>query len=87
MTVRHIVVRCPREEHVMDSTRWAWLLVVIGLIVLALAAFADPIGIGGDEDAFGWKQWGGVVVGGTATAAGLVLFWRQRTGSSSAQPD
>ena len=71
----------------MNSTRWAWLLVVIGLIVLALAVFADPIGIGGDEDAFGWKQGFGVVVGGLAAAAGLVVLWRQRTGSSSAQPE
>lgn len=70
----------------MNSTRVGWLLVVVGVIVLAVSAFADPIGIGAsDESAFGWKQATGVVVGGLATAAGLVVLWRHRSGTTSAQ--
>jgi hypothetical protein len=69
----------------MNSTRWAWLLVVIGLIVLALSALADPIGVG-EGGGFGWKQAVGLVVGGLAAAAGLIMLWRQRTETTSAQP-
>jgi hypothetical protein len=71
----------------MNSTRLGWLLVVIGLIVLAVSALADPIGIGseGDGSGFGWKQITGVVVGGLAAAAGLIVVWRQRTGTTNAQ--
>jgi hypothetical protein len=73
----------------MNSTRLGWLLVVIGLAVLAVSALADPIGIGADGDAsgFGWKQTTGVVVGGLAAAAGLLVLWRQRTDATTAQPE
>ncbi len=37
-------------------------VIAIGVIVVAVAALADPIGIGG-SDKFGWKQIVGVVVG------------------------
>jgi hypothetical protein len=59
----------------MNSTRLGWLLVVVGLIVVALAALADPIGIGGGG-AFGAKQAIGVVVGGLAAVVGIVLLRR-----------
>ena len=72
----------------MNSTRVGWLLVVIGLVVLVVSALADPIGVGANDDgsAFGWKQATGVVVGGLAAVAGLIVLWRQRTGTTSAQP-
>jgi hypothetical protein len=77
------------EEVVVNSTRLGWLLVVIGLIVLAVSALADPIGVGADGDGsgFGWKQATGVVVGGLVAAAGSLVLWRDRTGTTSAQPE
>jgi len=71
----------------MNSTRLGWLLVVVGLIVVALSALADPIGIGANDDgsAFGWKQATGVVVGGVAAAAGAIVLWRRRQGTTSGQ--
>jgi hypothetical protein len=42
-----------------------WMSIVLGVIAVALAALADPLGIGGNSG-FGWKQ--GVVLG-----VGLVL--------------
>jgi hypothetical protein len=73
----------------MNSTRLGWVLVVIGLIVLVVSAFADPIGVGaeGNGAGFGWKQATGVVVGGLVAAAGLLVLWRERTGPTSAQPE
>lgn len=73
----------------MNSTRWGWLLVAVGLIVLVLSALADPIGIGADGDGsgFGWKQATGVVVGGLVAAAGAFLLWRERTAPTGAQPE
>jgi hypothetical protein len=78
----------PREEFVMNSTQLGWLLVVIGLIVVAVSALADPIGVGAEgASGFGWKQTTGVVVGGLAAAGGLIVVWRQRTGTTNAQPE
>ena len=47
-------------------------LVAIGAIVAAISALADQIGIG-DEQAFGWQQIGGVVIGILIAAAGFVI--------------
>ncbi len=39
-------------------------VIAIGVIVVAVAALADQIGVGGEgADKFGWKQIVGVVVG------------------------
>ncbi len=77
------------EEVVMNSTWLGWLLVVMGLIVLAISAFADPLGVGaeGDGSGFGWKQATGVAVGGLAAAAGFLVLWRERTRTTSSQPE
>ena len=71
----------------MDRTRVGGLLVAVGAIVLILSAAADWIGIGGDGDAFGWKQTVGVIVGVLVIAAGAVLIFRRRgrDGQTSAQ--
>ena len=49
------------------------VVTVVGLLVLVIAAFADPLGIGGADDTFGWKQIVGVVVGAVIAVAGIVL--------------
>jgi hypothetical protein len=48
------------------------VLVALGLILAALSALADQIGIG-DEAAFGWQQIGGLVVGLLVAIAGLII--------------
>lgn len=47
----------------------------IGVIVVAIAALADQIGIG-NEDAFGWKQIAGVVVGAVVAVSGIITATR-----------
>lgn len=66
----------------MASKSLAALLFVAGLLLALLAAFADPLGLGG-APGFGWKQGVGVAVG----LALAVVGWRVkgRTNSSQAQ--
>ena len=48
-------------------------VIAIGVIVVAVAALADQIGVGGEgADTFGWKQIVGVVVGVAITVAGYI---------------
>ena len=54
-------------------------VIAIGIVVLAISALADEIGIG-DEEAFGWQQIGGVVVGAIVAVAGFII----RMGEKSA---
>jgi hypothetical protein len=46
-------------------------------MLLVLAAFADPLGIGGD-DAFGWEQALGTALGAVALIAGLASMYVPR---------
>ncbi len=48
-------------------------VIAIGVVVVAVAALADQIGIGGEgADKFGWKQIVGVVVGVAVIASGFI---------------
>lgn len=61
------------------STGWrriAALAVAAGLVVVALAALADPLGLG-EGSGFGWKQAVGIVVGAVIALAGLVALRRR----------
>ncbi len=57
----------------MDRKRLAWPLVAIGAALVAVAALADPLGIG-EGGGVGYKQVIGMVVGGILVAGGLVLM-------------
>ena len=48
-------------------------LLVVGIVILGLSVFADPIGLGGDNSTFGPRQIAGTVVGAGMIVAGLVL--------------
>ncbi len=57
-----------------------WVIVAAGVVVAAVGAFADQIGIGGDgADDFGGKQVAALIVGLVIAAVGLALaFWSGR---------
>ena len=59
----------------MNSTRMGWLLVGVGVVVLAASALADPIGIG-EGSGIGWKQIVGIVVGALVAGWGAVMLRR-----------
>jgi hypothetical protein len=69
------VIGC--SDFVMNRTRVGWLLVAVGVVVLAASALADPIGIG-EGSGVGWKQVVGVVVGALVAAWGAVVLRRSR---------
>ena len=48
-----------------------------GLVILLVCLFADKLGIGGNPNAFGWKQTAGSIVGVIATISGLILLFRK----------
>ena len=57
----------------MNEQRFGMLLAAGGAVLVLLAVLADPIGIGGTEGEFGWKQWTGIGVGIVSLAAGAAL--------------
>ncbi len=59
----------------MDRKRLVWILVGLGVVLLALSALADPIGVG-EGDGIGWKQVVGMIAGGALAVTGLVLARR-----------
>ncbi len=60
----------------MRNKNFGIFLVIIGLAVLLISAFADPIGVGG-QPGFGWKQLVGVIVGGILAIVGLTQVTRK----------
>jgi hypothetical protein len=60
----------------MQSRQIGSLAIALGAIAVLLALFADTFGIGGEGDAFGWKQVMLLVVGVAIAAAGVVAVLR-----------
>ena len=52
------------------------LLGAVGIVAVLVAVLADPLGIGGAEDAFGWKQVVLLAAGVVLAVAGAVLALR-----------
>ena len=61
-----------------------WVIVAAGIVVAAVAAFADQIGLGGEgPDEFGGKQVVALIVGLAIAVIGLgVALWPGRPGSN-----
>jgi len=56
----------------MQSPALAKTLMIVGILVVLIAALADPLGLG-RSPGFGWRQTLGVIVGALVIAAGLYL--------------
>jgi len=61
----------------MQNPALAKTLMIVGILIVLIAAFADPLGLG-RSPGFGWRQTLGVVVGALVIGAGLYLR-RRRT--------
>ena len=46
----------------MERRRLAWGLIILGVVIIFLSAFADVLGVG-EQPGFGWKQALGIVIG------------------------
>lgn len=58
----------------MNAKTAGWGLTGVGLVLAVLAVIADPLELGGDPTAFGWKQITALSVGVVLIVAGQV--WR-----------
>jgi hypothetical protein len=50
------------------------IALAVGVVAILLAVLADPLGIGGKEDTFGWKQIVLLVVGVLVAGGGLAIM-------------
>lgn len=62
------------------------VVTAIGVVVVIVAAFADPLGIGGADETFGWKQVVGVTVGAVVVVAGIVIALTGRKAAPGGEP-
>jgi hypothetical protein len=56
------------------AQRAGLVVLVVGVLLVLVSLFADPLGVGG-EPGFGWKQTIGLVIGAAIVAFAL---WRRR---------
>ena len=56
----------------MDPRPMGLVIVIVGALGTAVAALADPLGIG-EGNVFGWLQITGVVIGAVVTLLGIVI--------------
>jgi hypothetical protein len=71
------------EEGSVSRSLLGLVIVLMGAVLLVISVFADPIGIGVNEEyAFGWKQTLGTVVGVSLLVVGY-LVWRAAQAPSS----
>ena len=64
----------------MDNPMLAWVVIGIGALLVLIALFADPLGLG-RSPGFGWRQTLGVVVGALILLGGLYLRRRKKLSS------
>jgi hypothetical protein len=58
--------------------RWiAVVLIVVGAFMLALALFADALGLGAGGSDFGWKQLIGTMLGAGSVLGGARGWWQR----------
>ena len=69
----------------MNRSRLGLVIALAGALLLVLSVFADPIGIGGAEGGFGWKQLLGTVAGIALVVTGY-LVWRAAKAPSTSRP-
>ena len=56
----------------MDRPMLARVVISVGVLLILIALFADPLGLG-RSPGFGWRQTLGVVVGALVVLAGVYL--------------
>ncbi len=61
----------------MDRPMLARVVIGVGVLLVLIALFADPLGLG-KSAGFGWKQGVGVIIGALVMLAGLYLRRRMK---------
>jgi hypothetical protein len=60
------------------------VVIAVGALIMVVAVFADPLGLSGGGDGFGWKQLIAAIVGLVILLSGLAWFLRPMLGD---EPD
>jgi hypothetical protein len=60
----------------MQTRAFAWTVIGVGVLLVLIGLFADPLGLG-KSAGFGWKQGLGVVIGVVVILAGFYLRRRK----------
>jgi len=59
----------------MNNPMPAWTVVGLGVLIVLISLFADPLGLG-RHPGFGWKQWLGLIIGAAVIMVGVYLLRR-----------
>jgi hypothetical protein len=70
----------------MSRRQIGMVVALVGVVAALIAVLADPLGIGGDEDTFGWKQVVLLAIGIVLVIAGGFMALRAPS-SGTVPPD
>ena len=59
----------------MNNPMPAWSVVGLGVLLVLVSLFADPLGLG-RHPGFGWKQWLVLIIGAAVIMVGVYLLRR-----------
>ena len=59
----------------MDNPMLAWVVIGLGVVLVLISLFADPLGLG-RHPGFGWKQWLVLIIGAAVIMVGVYLLRR-----------
>ena len=59
----------------MNNSMPAWTVVGLGVLLVLVSLFADPLGLG-RHPGFGWKQWLVLFIGAAVVMVGVYLLRR-----------
>ena len=62
----------------MDHSMLAWAVLGLGVLLVLISLFADPLGLGRHPDGFGWKQDLALIIGAAVILVGAYLLRRER---------
>jgi hypothetical protein len=60
----------------MDNPMLAWLVIGLGVVLVLISLFADPLGLGRHPGGFGWKQDLALIIGAAVIMVGVYLLRR-----------
>ena len=60
----------------MNNPMLAWVVVGLGVVLVLISLFADPLGLGRHPGGFGWKQDLALIIGAAVIMVGVYLLRR-----------
>jgi len=70
------VIEQRRRRATMNNPMLAWVVVGLGVVLVLISLFADPLGLGRHPGGFGWKQDLALIIGAAVIMVGVYLLRR-----------